>query len=223
VLAFPSFQKGKARSKKMANVTEDTTVAPAGASTTDRGTPNSVHPNRRRIIKASHPKGTNGDTYPNGTTNAEEEEEEQVNNHHKKKKQEDDDDDDDDPIEGWRNERLKASEKRGKALREKDLQERRKANVVNEAANAAPNPFSRFLSVFSVEPKFPEHKRSYEGEEDKTDMPSEKRLRPSESCGPEGENGNNGKSGLTFNTLWVAAALAVVVGVALAVHRGRKK
>ena len=132
-------------------------------------------------------------------------------------------------------------------LREKELQERRKTKEAPETASASANPFSRFKSIFSVEPQFPEHKRSLEqGAEDDDDdpdgvngPPEEKRLKPSDPNSTieddddddhaASANNNKGKDGggpgafFSSKMVWVAAAAAVAVGVALALQRGRKK
>lgn len=61
--------------------------------------------------------------------------------------------------------RIVTMEERQRLRREQALKERRtnpKSKTPTESPQ--PNPFSRFMRVFSVEPAYPEHKRSYQGE-----------------------------------------------------------
>lgn len=200
-----------------------------------------VHPQRRRIIKAASPK-VEDPAVTNGVMQS------SKNNKNK-------DDDDDDVLEGssrgkhkkqhdpnpiivedareivdnWRDERLKASQNRGKALREKDLAERRKMNS-NKTADASANPFSKFLSAFSVQPKYPEHKRSFEGDPADDDLkgPSEKRRKSCDLNDPEdsttGGSSRGSSSGIfSSRWFWVSTAAAIAVGVAMALKRGRSK
>lgn len=60
-------------------------------------------------------------------------------------------------------ERLQKLQSDQKNRRNKAVEERRKTTPT--PSEVQPNPFSRFLSVFSVEPQFPNHKRRYEPSE----------------------------------------------------------
>jgi len=209
----------------MANTVEipaenEATTTPAGASGVTA----------RRIVKAATPKASEGGTNdgafsypgpdtPNGLKSSNDDDDFVPIG--KRNKREDDDD-----QEKWRKDRLKATEKRGKALRDKELQARREANTVNkEQADASGNPFSRFLSVFSVESKFPEHKRSFEAtSEEDEEGPSEKRLKPNDLDSGERMSGEGAPSSLfASKTFWITTAVTVAVGVAFAVQRGRNK
>ena len=221
----------------MANPSSDPATEPSTAATTTDQSGSSpkmgaVHPNRRRIIKAAPPKATEA-VSGKGATGAftyatdDDSEDEKKKKHHGHSHHHNDDMEDD------KTKRLKNIEKRGKALREKELQERRKSGPAasNDAADASANPFSRFKSIFSVEPQFPEHKRSLMDKEKDSDEPEEKRLKPS-SDGHDADDGRPTSSKtftgrleslLSSKSFWVTAAVAVAVGVALALQRGRKK
>jgi hypothetical protein len=90
-----------------------------------------------------------------------------------------------------------------------------KSPVVDKKPVVTPNPMSRFLRAFSVEPQHPEHKRAYE--ESPSDLkdvggaPSEKRLRSADD--DDSEDGSNGKEKGFFNdgnsTIWKVSPLAL--------------
>lgn len=87
-------------------------------------------------------------------------------------------------YEHFKEDRRHTMAERQKATREHKRKERRTSSSSSSAPAAVPavsaNPMSRFLSIFSVEPLYPWHKRSYEkATDDLMDEPSEKRLRPS--------------------------------------------
>lgn len=234
----------------MANPSSDPAAEPSTAVTATAQNGSSpkmgaVHPNRRRIIKAAPPKtpeaGAGGsETSMTGAyayAKDDDLEDEKKKKHHGHNHHVDGEEDD-------KTKRLKTIEKRGKALREKELQERRKSGPAasNETADASANPFSRFKSIFSVEPQFPEHKRSLvevnnssgsSGTKEKDGgEPEEKRLKPSDDDDnnddeqpTSSENGGTGglESLFSSKAFWTTAAVAVVVGVALVLQRGRKK
>jgi len=220
----------------MANVTAEepatTTAAGMAGEPSQNG---AVNPNRRRIIKAAPPKVTSDTLSPkNDIINNKvdlDKDDEVVNGKKKKNFIAGLNDDPKELAEEWREERLKVNEKRGKALRDKELAERRKQSTSDTANLSAANPFSRFLSVFSVEPAFPEHKRHLEvNGEDDADLkgPVEKRRKPSDAgdIGSSNTGGGAGeKAGKFFSskTLLVTAAVAVIAGVVIALQKGRKK
>lgn len=210
-----------------------------------------AHPQRRRIVKAAPPpKVEHNDgteevamTWMNQKKNNDVhyDDEEEGDLKHGRKHRHDSNpivEDEQEIVEGWREERMKATQNRSKALREKELAERRK-NGTSKTADASANPFSRFLSVFSVEPKHPEHKRSFEGSPDVDEDikgPSEKRLKASEGGNDADSKGSLGSGSSSNNTnkpwgslvssklFWVStAAAALAVGIALALRRGGKK
>jgi hypothetical protein len=114
-------------------------------------------------------------------------------------------------------ERMQTAAERQRAKRDKEMQERRKNPRKHPEQEAKANPMSRFLSVFSVEPEHPEHKRAFEtSPDDKEDLnePSGKRLRPSETSGDDADKESNTKFSTSVTALAVAIA-AVVVGVML--------
>lgn len=199
----------------MANTSEAPTEHVAASTPTNQGQAGAGQ--QRRIVKAATPKanGDDGITFPSANGLKDEEDEKKSKKHQ--------DLDVEEEVEQWRQDRLKATEKRGKALREKELQARRQANAVNETANSSANPFSRFLSAFSIESTTP--KRSYE-EDDKEEEPK-KRLKPSESSGgpdygDEVGDDNSPASLFSSKILWITAALSVAVAVGVAINRGRK-
>ena len=224
------------------NTTATSSAAPTSSNPTQQ--------QRRRIIKAAPPKvdpaaaATNNPVVVSGS-----------HNNNKVRGGDDDDDYDnstkkhstrkhhepsvalqdvEESTQEWREERLKAAQSRGKALREKELAQRRKMET-SKSADASANPFSRFLSVFSVEPKHPEHKRSFEGTPDDDDElkgPVEKRRRscdaadPKDNVGRPSSSSSSTKGVLSSKWFWVSTVAAVAVGVAVAFHRGaggRKK
>ncbi|CAB9498039.1 expressed unknown protein [Seminavis robusta] len=214
----------------MASSTEDPAASDAS---TPNGDGEAV--GKRRIVKAHAPKasenGKDGEVYSypsptgasNGTPNDNDHADDEDIPATTTKRNKSSNKDDDDQTTEWRNERLKLTGKRGKALREKELQERRKNNTANESANATANPFSRFLSVFSVEPQFPEHKRSLETDDDKEQLqPSGKRLKASTDDTDDDDDIDKTSSGGVSWMVAAAAVAAVAVGVAIALQRGRK-
>ena len=188
----------------------------------------------RRIVKAAHPKPI-VDTVPTEVQPKEKEEEEKG---------------DEKPMEGsWRSipspvvennpsiareldqemaekvkqERMQTAAERQRLKREKEKEERRK-NQPHRQSNAKPNPMSRFLSAFSVQPQHPEHKRSFEkpAEKEEYPEPSEKKLRPSDSSAPSGA----GEPSSSDDTIWtrtnVASAVAIAaIAVAVALRWAR--
>ena len=235
----------------MANPSSDPATektSPAVTTTTPTGSSpktGAVHPNRRRIIKAAPPKTTEAAGSGRGTpTNAaysyatdDDSDDGKKKKHHGHHHHHDDDDEEDDKTK-----RLKNIEKRGKALREKELQERRKSGPAAsnlETADASANPFSRFKSIFSVEPQFPEHKRSLvevnntsgssNNDNKDGDEPEEKRLKPSDDDDNESPTSSNNKHSGTggleslFSSKAFWATVVVAVGVAFVLQRGRKK
>jgi len=74
-------------------------------------------------------------------------------------------------------ERLQKLQSDQKIRRNKAVEERRKSPP--PPSDVQPNPFSRFLSVFSVEPQFPNHKRRYEPSDwEAGDVPEDEPKRP---------------------------------------------
>eukprot|EP00934_Nitzschia_sp_Nitz4_P001222 Nitzschia sp. Nitz4//scaffold109_size72162//51584//52345//NITZ4_005853-RA/size72162-processed-gene-0.18-mRNA-1//1//CDS//3329532784//1222//frame0 len=67
-------------------------------------------------------------------------------------------------MEQDKNKRLSKLQNDQKARRTKAVEERRKLPAA-PTSSAQPNPFSQFLSAFSVQPKYPSHKRGYEAED----------------------------------------------------------
>lgn len=129
-----------------------------------------------------------------------------------------------DKAEHLRKERMQTAAERHRAKRVKEMQERRNNPKKHPEQEAKANPMSRFLSVFSVEPAHPEHKRSFEtSPEDAEDLkgPSGKRLRPSETSG---DDATDKKSTAKFSASYSAVAVAiaaVVIGVVLRLRRSQ--
>jgi hypothetical protein len=83
-----------------------------------------------------------------------------------------------------------------KSKRESKQTAGRKPNPNPNKIQAKANPFSRFLSAFSVDTKYPHHKRAYEDQEDDLkDEPPPKQQKMNDS------DKDNGKSSSTSNTL----------------------
>ena len=123
-----------------------------------------------------------------------------------------------------------------KAKREQKLQQHRltpkaaAATTTKETTTPTPNPMSRFLSAFSVEPKHPEHKRrATEGiaDSESPKQPLEKRLRAQDDAdvgdAAEHDNAAAAVPPLSRTMIWLSSA-ALVVAVAAAVWwRGKKR
>lgn len=123
---------------------------------------------------------------------------------------------DDEQYEESRQERIVTMEKRQRNKREQKMQERRNnPSTTATKKTTEANPFSRFLSVFSVEPAHPEHKRAFEGDAE-IEEPSGKKLRPSE----ENDENTTNKSALGGGSsgILLAAIGVATVAVILAVH-----
>lgn len=151
------------------------------------------HPNRRRIIKATHPAQSTATT----SSAAKKEEDEEESTHHGKHHlpavlspkassellQE--------SIVLSKSKRLEQLSREQKSKRDKLLEAKRRGIKTGSDSGSSddesgekkkkketpqPNPFSKFLRVFSVEPQYPHHKRSYEeGEIDREEAAVEKK------------------------------------------------
>ncbi|ACI65695.1 predicted protein [Phaeodactylum tricornutum CCAP 1055/1] len=130
-------------------------------------------------------------------------------------------------LEHIKQETIRTATTRQRAKREKVMHDRRKNPTKDNKSSVKANPFSRFLTVFSVEPQHPEHKRGFSKcENDDIHEPFEKRLRASDSEKVELErdahdlddNSNSAwwSSSLAFSAVAVAgAAYALVLIVRL--------
>ncbi|KAL7581078.1 hypothetical protein ACA910_005881 [Epithemia clementina (nom. ined.)] len=125
-------------------------------------------------------------------------------------------------------ERLETMQEYQRARREKRLEERRHRNPggnpnegsAEEAVAAVkPNPFSKFLSVFSVESKYPEHKRSYEVSEDDEPEPEIKKPRAAEEE-QDGEKGRNSSKSEKSNSFLRSGIFAATAAAAVAIAAG---
>jgi len=221
--------------KRLKGGSQDTTVTSEETTTIIDRRPRSGSTSRR-IVKAAHPKPIVDTALIESQPN----------------KQQDDEKDNDKPLDGsWRpipasvaenspsiareldqemakkvkQERMQTAAERQRLKREKEKEERRK-NQPHRQSNVKPNPMSRFLSAFSVQPQHPEHKRCFEKPAEKEEYPEplEKRLRSSDSSAPgEGES-----TSTSDNTIWtrttVASAVAVTaIAVAVVLRWTRSK
>jgi thiol:disulfide interchange protein len=207
--------------------TANNNAAESGTSLNQRPRSNSA---ARRIIKATHPKADAVSLVVDVSDGSDEKEEDLEDSGHSHRKnqvishqitespsvareieQE--------KAEHLKKERMQTAAERQRAKRDKEMQERRNNPHKHPEQEAKANPMSRFLSVFSVEPAHPEHKRAFEtSPEDKEDLnePSGKRLRPSETSGDDADKESNKK----FSVSAIAVAVvAVVVGVVLRFRR----
>jgi hypothetical protein len=190
----------------------------------------------RRIVKATPPTSTGGasgaTTTTTTTTTA------PGDHHHPDDDQGDDDDDKhnasgtgggadnslgittdeellQDSIEQNRNKRMQQLAQKQKSDRQHVTDERRKQSAPVPRAQA--NPFSRFLSAFSVESQFPSHKRKdYHDEDD--DLPPKKQGRTDGDEGDSGDDDHDKKKNY-LDWTWIATATAVAaVGFVLAMR-----
>ena len=167
----------------------------------DKGTVVSPSQQRpRRIVKASMPSPSSSD--PNLLATLEETKQGELDSSKNA----------DDEMAGLsRNERLTTMEQRQRSKREMKLQEKRQQNPPSSSTGAKPeaNPFSRFLSVFSVN-SHPEHKRAFEGDAE-IEEPLEKRPRPNdEECSESTKNGLGSSAKFWLSAVGVAAAAVVL-------------
>mmetsp|Transcript_6859 Transcript_6859/g.10567 ORF Transcript_6859/g.10567 Transcript_6859/m.10567 type:complete len:284 (+) Transcript_6859:278-1129(+) len=202
----------------------------------------------RRIVKATHPEG--GATAAATTPSPEQ----QQKQHQQQQPKDDNDNDTDhhhhhdnagasigistdeellqDSIEQHRTERMRQLARKQKTDRQHVTEERRKQTAPIPRAQA--NPFSRFLSAFSVEPEFPNHKRKeYEDnneEDDDLDLPPKKKRHNDDEDDDDDEHGGSGSKKSYFDLVastewkWIATATAVAavaVMVAMKYRKGR--
>jgi hypothetical protein len=116
--------------------------------------------------------------------------------------------------EKWRKERLGAAAAKQKQQRDKDLQGRRQNGTVQTTAiESRPTQTQKaeIPKAFSVEPQYPEHKRSG----DVVSEPLGKRRKASIDEGPDDED----PSGRAINVMYATAALAAAVAIGVAVFR----
>lgn len=115
--------------------------------------------------------------------------------------------------EKWRKERLDAAVAKQKQQRGKDLLGRRQSGTVQmtaiEANGMEP---AEVPPAFSVEPQYPEHKRSGD---DAVSEPLGKRRKASIDGGPEKDRA----AGRATNVMFVTAALAAAIAIGVAVLR----
>jgi hypothetical protein len=137
-------------------------------------------------------------------------------------------------AEQGKKERRQTVTERQRTKREKELQERRnnprKSQTETASTAVTMNPMSRFLSVFSVEAKHPEHKRAFEtspSDIDDFQEPEKKRRATENDDGDDYDELSSAKKNtlvpLTINATLVAAAVAaaaILVGLALRSRRG---
>ena len=126
-------------------------------------------------------------------------------------------------IEHDRKQRLQQLSKQQKSKRQQAQEENRKGHKKIILAQA--NPFSRFLSAFSVEPEFPNHKRNHSSSIDETttvDPSEEQPKRP--KLDPEAYSDNGNDYDYWIEQLpWIGAATAVAaVAVVVAMRRNKK-
>lgn len=119
-------------------------------------------------------------------------------------------------LEQHRQQRIAETVHHSKDKRTKLQQQKRREQPETNKTQA--NPFSRFLSAFSVESKFPNHKRSYETTASEvSDEPLEKRFKEEEEdsqqakSSPSSEGGDSASSWNNLSLLLVAGAVAAVV------------
>ncbi len=130
-------------------------------------------------------------------------------------------DEDDDHVESLQT-RIESMEERQRLRREQALQERRtnpKSKTPKESPQ--PNPFSRFMRVFSVEPAHPEHKRSYQGE-NVGEEPVVKKPR-STDAESDSEDDDRSPPGSIFSPMAFGAAAAFIALAVMAVMRFKPK
>jgi hypothetical protein len=119
-------------------------------------------------------------------------------------------------LEQHRQQRIAETVHHSKDKRTKLQQQNRREQPETNKTQA--NPFSRFLSAFSVESKFPNHKRSYETTPSEvSDEPSEKRFKEEEEdsqppkSSPSSGGGDSASSWNNLSLFLVAGAVVAVV------------
>lgn len=131
---------------------------------------------RRRIIKATAPVPSSTSTSVTASISSAESEDSSENNARSKKYLTIISNSNDERLlqESIEQERAKRMQKLAadqKTKRGKQQQQRREKP---HSINAKANPFSKFLSAFSVEPKYPSHKRAHSSNDQKLDEPPPK-------------------------------------------------
>jgi hypothetical protein len=131
-------------------------------------------------------------------------------------------------LEQHRQQRIAETVHHSKDKRTKLQQQKRREQPETNKTQA--NPFSRFLSAFSVESKFPDHKRSYETTPSEvSDEPLEKRFKEEEDDDSEqaksspssGSGGDSSASSLNNLSLFLVAGAVIAVVVALRLRKRR--
>jgi hypothetical protein len=130
------------------------------------------------------------------------------------------DEDDFDHVESLQT-RTESMKERQRLRREQALKERRtnpKPKTPKESPQ--PNPFSRFMRVFSVEPAHPEHKRSYQGE----NVGEEPVVKKPRSIDAESDSDDDDSpSSSAFSPLTLGAAAAFIAVAVMAFMRFKPK
>jgi hypothetical protein len=117
-------------------------------------------------------------------------------------------------LEQHRQQRIAETVHHSKDKRTKLQQQKRREQ--SETNKTQANPFSRFLSAFSVESKFPSHKRSYETTPSEvSDEPSEKRFKEEEDSEQAKSSPSSGDGDLASS--WSNLSLLLVTGAVVAV------
>ena len=129
--------------------------------------------------------------------------------------------DEDDQVESLQS-RIVTMEERQRLRRDQTLKERRtnpKSKSTKESPQ--PNPFSRFMRVFSVEPAYPEHKRSYQGENG-GEEPVVKKPRSTDAESDSDDDADLPPSSI-FSPIGIGAAAAFIAVVVMALLRFKPK
>jgi hypothetical protein len=185
----------------------------------------------RRIIKATHPKADPASLAVDVNVNVSDETEDKLEGSSNRISYPVSDspsvarENEQEKADYCKKERMQTATERQRANREKEMQERRNKSHKHpeQEVKAVANPMSRFLSVFSVEPAHPEHKRAFEeSPEDKQDLaePSGKRLRASETGGDD--SSSDKETSKAFSSTVIAAVVAVAAVIAGVVLRWRR-
>lgn len=171
---------------------------------------NAGSPTKRRVVKAAKPSPSVEREVPSADAD-EVEDDMHVSPQRKLIEKSDSLSVEDEHVESLQN-RIVSMEERQRLRREQALKERRtnpKSKPPKESPQ--PNPFSRFMRVFSVEPAYPEHKRSYQGE----NIDEEPVVKKPRSIDDTTENKNESPSNSMFSPVVLGTAAAALIAVVI--------
>jgi hypothetical protein len=216
------------------NPKDDDDMSSSGILVENPSSPTAVNPNRRRIIKGAAPKSSSSSTHTSTTKEEEEEDGDQPAKSFNNNSTSSEDtvtvisDSNDEELlqESIANSRQKRMQRLAADQKSKRESKQSAGRTHPNKIQASANPFSRFLSAFSVDTKYPHHKRAYEDQEDDLhDGPPPKHQKMNESGKDNDKSSSLGKTILA--ELWreslpLVAAAAVASLAMLLVFRKKQ-